>query len=293
MEFLVSLAFSDPAHLAPLARAAEDAGFFGVTLSDHVVHPERIRTPYPYTPDGSPRWSDDTPWPDPLVAIGALGAVTERIRFLTQVFVLPLRNPLLAAKAISTADALCEGRLWLGIGVGWMHEEFELAGQPFRNRGRRCDEMVEVLRKLFTGEMVEHRGEFYRFERLRMLPRPAGEVPLLVGGLSEAALRRAARIGDGWLSDLHTTEELRAIRARLDALRREYGRGERPFHVVGAALDAADPDGYRRLRDAGVTHVLTMPWVFYGGPTGSLEKKCDGIRRFGEEVIAPLREEAR
>ena len=257
------------------------------------MHPERIRTPYPYTPDGSPRWADDTPWPDPLVAAGALGAATERIRLLTQVYVLPLRNPFLAAKAISTADVLSGGRLWLGIGVGWMREEFELAGQRFEARGRRCDEMVEVLRKLFTGEMVGHEGPFYRFGRLRMLPRPVGEVPLLVGGLSEPALRRAARIGDGWLSDLHTTEELRAIRARLDALRREYGREERPFHVVGAAVDAVGPDGYRRLRDAGVTHVLTMPWVFYGGMTDSLEAKCDGIRRFGEEVIARIREEER
>ena len=288
----MSLAFSDPRHLVPLARAAEEAGFFGVSLSDHVVHPERIRTAYPYTPDGAPRWNDETPWPDPLVAIGALGTATERIRFLTQVFVLPLRNPLLAAKAISTADVLCGGRLLLGIGVGWMREEFELAGQPFPGRGRRCDEMVEVLRKLFTGEMVEHRGEFYRFDRLRMLPRPVGEVPLLVGGLSDPALRRAARVGDGWLSDLHTTEELRSICARLHALRREYGREDRPFHVVGAAIDAAGPDGYRRLRDAGVTHVLTMPWVFYGGMTESLEKKCDGIRRFGEEVISRLRQEA-
>ncbi len=291
MEFLVSLAFSDPAHLIPLVRTAEEAGFFGVTLSDHLVHPERIRTPYPYTPDGSPRWSDDAPWPDPMVTVGALGAVTRRIRFLTQVFVLPLRNPFLAAKAISTADVLSGGRLLLGIGVGWMREEFELAGQPFAARGRRCDEAIEVLRKLFTGEMVEHRGEFYRFDRLRMLPRPAGEVPLLVGGLSEPALRRAARLGDGWLSDLHTTEELRAIRARLDGLRREYGRGDRPFHLVGAAVDAAGLDGYRRLRDAGVTHALTMPWVFYGGPTDCLEAKCDGIRRFGEEVIAPLAED--
>lgn len=288
VEFVVSLAFSDPRHLVALARAAEAAGFAAVALSDHVVHPAEIATPYPYTPDGAPRWAPFTPWPDPWVTIGALAADTGRLRFVTSVFVLPLRSPFLAAKAVATAAVLSEGRVALGVGAGWMREEFELMGQPFAARGRRLDEMIAVLRKLWGGGMVSHEGEFYRFAPLEMSPVPPGPIPVLVGGLSEPALRRAARVGDGWISDLHTTAEIAAVVKRLRALRAESPRAGEPFQVLASVKDAFDRDGYRRVADAGATQLLTMPWVFYGGFTDDLARKVDGIRRFGDEVIGPL-----
>jgi alkanesulfonate monooxygenase SsuD/methylene tetrahydromethanopterin reductase-like flavin-dependent oxidoreductase (luciferase family) len=148
--------------------------------------------------------------------------------------------------------------------------------------------MIEVLRKLWTGGMVEHHGRHYGFGRLQMTPAPRRRIPLYVGGTSEAALRRAARLGDGWISELHSLEELRALVGRLHALRAEAGRTAGPFHVFGAAQDAFGLDGYRRLEEAGVTHVLTLPWVFYAGSTDSLDKKRDGIRRFGDEIVAKL-----
>lgn len=288
MKFVVSLAFTDPLQLTALARAAEEAGFHGVALSDHLVHPERIRTPYPYTADGRPRWPAFTPWPDPFVAIGAMAAVTERLRFVTSIFVLPLRNPFLVAKSVGTAAVLSRGRVDLGVGAGWMREEFELAGQSFRGRGRRMDEMIEVLRALWAGGMVEHHGDHFDFERLEMSPVPPEPVPILVGGLSDAALRRAATLGDGWISDLHGTDELRGIVARLRRLRAGSERADRPFTVLAAVNDAADPAGYRRAADAGATHLMTMPWLFYGGPTDDLDRRCEGIRRFGEDVIARM-----
>jgi probable F420-dependent oxidoreductase len=288
LEFVVATAFSDPTHYCELARAAEAAGFAALAVSDHVVHPEKIASRYPYTEDGSPRFRPDTPWPDPWVAIGAMAAVTQRLRFLTNIYVLPLRNPFLVAKAVGTAAVLSGDRVALGVGVGWMQDEFVLLEQEFQGRGARCDEMIEVLRKLWTGAMVEHHGRFYDFGRLQMTPAPRQRIPLYVGGTSDAALRRAARLGDGWISELHPLAELRSLVARLHALRAECGRDRDPFHVFGAATDAFGLDGYRRLAEAGVTHVLTLPWMFYAGNTTSLDGKRDGIRRFGDEIIGRL-----
>ncbi len=286
MKFVVSSAFSDPGHYLALARAADAAGFESLALSDHVVHPKTLRTPYPYTETGQPRWEPFTPWPDPWVAIGAMAAVTERLRFVTHVYVLALRNPFLVAKALATAAVLSDDRVALGIGVGWMREEFELMEQPFAQRGARTDEMIDLLRTLWRGGMVEHHGRFYDFEPLEMSPVPRGPIPMFAGGLSEPALRRAAQRCDGWVSDLHSTEDLRGYTERLAALRADSDRAGKPFQVFAAANDAFDASGYQRMADAGVTHAITMPWIFYGGTTNSIEAKCDGIRRFGDEVIA-------
>jgi len=287
MKFVASLAFSPLDHYCDIARAAEAAGFDALALSDHVVHPERIDSPYPYTENHKPRWEPFTPWPDPWVAIAAMAAVTTRLRFFTSVYVLPMRNPFQVAKIVGTAAVLSNDRIALGVGAGWMEEEFELLEQPFRQRGKRMDEMIEVMRKLWAGGMVEHHGELYDFDRLEMSPVPQRRIPIYVGGLSKPALRRAAR-NDGWLSDLHSTAELAEIVAQLRALRREAGRDGEPFHVLASATDAFDADGYRRLEDVGVTHLVTMPWVFYGGTLDSLDSKRDGIRRFGEEIIARI-----
>jgi probable F420-dependent oxidoreductase len=217
-----------------------------------------------------------------------MAAVTERVRFMTGIYVLPLRNPFVVAKAVATAAVLSGDRVTLGVGVGWMREEFELLEQPFERRGRRADEMIEVMRKLWTGRVVEHHGEFYDFAPLSMLPAPRARVPIVVGGVSDTALRRAARLGDGWISDIHPLAELRDIATRLRALRQECGRGGEPFEIVAACSDAVGIDGYRRLQDAGVTCLQTMPWFFYGGPTEDLARKVEGIRRFADDVIAKL-----
>jgi probable F420-dependent oxidoreductase len=282
--FVISAAFQPLEQLVPLARAAEEAGFEALSFSDHVVYPETLDTPYPYTDDGSRRYDETTVFPDPWVAIGALSAVTTRLRFTNNVFVLPMRNPFLAAKAISTAAVLSNDRVTLTIGVGWSKIEFELMGQSFRNRGRRTDEMIEVMRKLWTGDRVEHRGEFYEFAALRMSPAPGARIPVWVGGISDAALRRAAR-NDGWISDLQPAHDIIESTQKIRKRRAESGRRE-TFDVMASASDVHDVDGYRRLEDAGVTHILTMPWAFYHGLTEDLTKKCDGIHRFADEVLS-------
>ncbi|MEX2205516.1 MAG: TIGR03619 family F420-dependent LLM class oxidoreductase [Myxococcota bacterium] len=289
MKFAIAAAYSDPGELLALARAADASGWEAIAVSDHVAHPESPKTPYPYTPDGSRRWPEFTSWPDPWVAIGAMAAVTERLRFFTNVFVLPMRNPFVVAKAVGTAAVMSRNRVALGVGVGWSRDEFELLEQDFATRGRRTDEMIEVMRKLWSGRMVEHRGEFYDFERLEMSPAPKVPVPIYFGGVSEPALRRVARLGDGWISDIHSTEALRLLVAKLRGYRAEAGRAAAPLAVIASANDAFDVDGYRRLEDAGVTYLMTMPWFFYGGPTLPLAQKLDSIARFADDVIAKMR----
>jgi probable F420-dependent oxidoreductase len=287
LKFVVSAAFNDPDHLLELAMCAEECGFEAMAFPDHVVHPERIDTPYPYTEDGSRRWEAFTPWVDPWVAIAACAAVTTRLRFTNNVFVLAMRNPFLAAKSIATAAALSRGRVTLTLGVGWSNVEYELMGQDFKTRGRRTDEMIEVLRKLWTGGMVSHQGRFYAFDSLESNPVPPERIPIWVGGISDAALLRAAR-NDGWLSDLQTSAEIESCIGKVMAWRAEQGRGEEPFDVMASASDAFTLDGYRRLAAAGVTHVLTLPWIFTHGDTKVLAEKKDGMRRFSDDVIAKL-----
>ncbi|MDG2334903.1 MAG: TIGR03619 family F420-dependent LLM class oxidoreductase [Myxococcota bacterium] len=288
MKFGISVAFSDASHLGAMAQAAEAAGFERVTVSDHVIQPEKLATPYPYTEDGLPRWPPFTDWPDPWVVIGAMSALTRRIRFFTSVYVLGMRNPFLVAKTVGTAAVMSGDRVELGIGAGWMREEFELLGQTFDGRGQRIDEMIDVLRLIWGGGFVEHHGEHYDFSRLEMSPVPRSPIPIYVGGFSPPALRRAATRGDGWISDLHSTAELAELIPRVLAIRSQGERAEEPFEVLVTCNDAYDLDGYKRVADLGATHLTTMPWLFYGANPEILQEKIDGIARFGDEIIGPM-----
>jgi probable F420-dependent oxidoreductase len=258
-------------------------------LSDHLVHLEKIETPYPYAEGGERPGQATDPYPDVWVATGAMAAVTERIRFYQGVYVVPMRNVFSLAKALGTASLLSGGRVSLGLGLGWMKEEFDLAGEPFAGRAHRGEEMIDVMRKLWTGEMVEHHGEHYDFPRLLMSPAVPHDLPIFVGGRSEAALRRVGRIGDGWIPDILSTAELSEGIAKIHRYREEAGRGAVPLEVIGAPKDAFDLDGYRRMEDAGVTHLWTIPWLLYGGNTAPLQVKEDALKRFSDEVIAKMR----
>lgn len=287
MRFSIATAYLPPEELAPIARAADELGYHGLALSDHVVNLETLRTPYPYTADGSRRWPSFTHWVDPWVTIGALGAVTERLHFFTNVFVLPLRDPFTVAKAVSTASALTGGRVALGVGMGWCEEEFELMNQPFARRGARADEMLELLTALWSGEWVEHHGEFYDVPRLEMNPPIPSPVPIYVGGLSPVAYRRAAR-HDGWVSDLISIEQAAEIRATIDDERTKLGRADTDFSMIVSLNDAITVDDFKRAEEVGVTDNLTMPWAFYGGFRLPLAEKLEGMKRFADDVMSHL-----
>jgi probable F420-dependent oxidoreductase len=286
MRISIATAYLPPEELIPIAKAADEAGYHGLALADHVVNLETLTTEYPYTADGNRRWDPFTPWSDPMVMIGALGAVTARLHFFTNIFVLPMRNPFMVAKAVATASAITGGRVGLGIGMGWCEEEFELVEAPFAKRGARADEMIDVLRKLWSGEWVEHHGTFYDFPKLEMTPPPGGPVPIYVGGLSPAALRRAAR-NDGWISDLISTEQAAEYRTTLDGYREEAGRtGD--FSMIVSLNDAVSAEDFRKAEAVGVTDLLTMPWAYYGGFRLPLDQKIDGLKRFADDVVSKL-----
>ncbi|WP_019809458.1 TIGR03619 family F420-dependent LLM class oxidoreductase [Saccharomonospora halophila] len=286
MKFTLSVALSPLDQLAELARTAEECGFSAVALPDSLFYSETTSASYPYTPDGSRFWDENSPWVDPLIAAASMGAVTTRLRFYTSVLKLGSRNPVLLARQVGSVANLTGDRFGLGLGVGWSPEEFEWCGAPYAERGARVDEAIEVLRRILDGGMVEYHGRFFDFGRLRMAPAPARRVPFYIGGHSAPALRRAARVGDGWSSAMMTLDELRTTIGRLGRLRAEYGRADEAFEIQAVCVDQFGLDGYRRQAEAGVTDAITVPWMLEGlGFDAPLGRKKDALRRFADEII--------
>ena len=289
MKFWQVVSFSEPEQLLDVARAAEDAGFHGILLSDHLFFPEKLASRYPYSPDGRPGFDATTPFPDPWATIAAMAAVTTRLRFATMVYILPLRHPLEVAKTVGTVALLSGGRVALGCGAGWIREEYDALGVDFATRGRRFDEMIEVLRALWRGGMLEHHGRCFDLPRLAMSPAPPAPIPIWVGGLAPAALRRAARLGDGWIGTGQTPDEAARLLAELARLRREAGRASAPFETVVPLAVPPDPDVLRRLEgEHGMTATTAWPFTYTIGPRSSVEAKRAWLHRFADEVIAKL-----
>ncbi len=289
MKFSLGIALSPLDQLIDLAQAAEECGFSAIALPDSLFYSEEISAQYPYTPDGRRFWTVDTPWADPLVTAAALGSATTRIRFYTQVLKLGPRNPVLLARQVGSVANLTGNRFGLGVGLGWSPEESLWCGSPFTARGARGDEAIEVLRLILAGGMVEHHGAHFEFGRLKMSPAPTEQVPIYVGGHSSAALRRAARLGDGWSSAMMRFDDLRATIDQLTRLRVEYGRADQPFEIQAVCIDRFGLDGFREQAEAGVTDAIVVPWRFYGvGFDGGLAAKLAGIRRFADEVISRI-----
>lgn len=288
MKWWMSAAMVPTAELPALVRAAEEAGFTGVTLPDSVFYPAQVSADYPYTSDGRRHWVPQTPMPDPLMTIASLAAVTTRIQFRTAVLKLPLRDPLLLAKQVATLAMLSEDRVSLGVGLSWIPEEFRFTGTEMRTRGARLDEAIEILRSICGGgpHWVEHHGRHYDFDELIISPAPLTPVPILVGGHSEPALRRAARLGDGWISANLSVADLRRDLTRLDGLRHEHGRADLPFTVCVTPGDRPDLDGFAQLADAGATDVYLSPWRYLGADPDDPAARIDAVRRFATEVIA-------
>lgn len=288
MQFWQSLAFTEPEQLVECAKIAEAVGFEGVLVSDHVFFPGKLDSRYPYSEDGAPGFDGATPFPDPWTTISAMAAATQSLRFSTMVYILPLRNPLEAAKPIGTAAVLSGNRVALGTGAGWIREEFDALGVDFASRGRRYDECLEVLRKLWSGQPVDHAGEFFAFERLQMSPAPTAPIPILVGGLSKPALRRAAQLGDGWLGTGQTPQQAENILVELTRLRGEAGRGSQPFEAIVPLVTPPDADVYRRLEERGARGTVSYPFTYALGPTSTLEQKRAYLEGFADQVIHQL-----
>jgi probable F420-dependent oxidoreductase len=263
MDLWLGLSCVNAADLVAVAVACEEAGVAGVSMSDHLVLPGRLESSYPYSRDGSVVWGASTPWPDSWVGIAAMAAATSRLRFGTGVFVGPLREPINLAKAISTAAVISQGRLVCGLGAGWMKEEFDAVGMDFATRGSRLDEMISVLTKLWTGEMVAHAGAHYRFGPVQMVPRPTSPIPIWIGGNTPAAMRRAVS-HDGWICAYRNLDQAAADRGAVRAL-----EGTAPARVTPLATAAVgpirSPDTLHRLAHAGFDVAIVPIAMLTGG----------------------------
>jgi probable F420-dependent oxidoreductase len=286
MQFWSGTAFMDPLEAVPVAKMLDDAGYDGILCSDHMIFPRELSSTYPDSTDGKPGWQPDTAWPDPWVLIGAMAAVTRRLRFSNAVYVAPARPLLEVAKLVATASVLSRGRVSLAAGIGWMREEYQLMGQEFGNRGRRLDEMIPALRELWKGGWVSWSGEYYQVPEMMLEPHPPAPVPILCGGESDVALRRAARLCDGWVGYAYAWDEAVGYAQRLSELRRDYGRENDPFEIVLALLEPPSVDVYRRAEDAGITTVMCRPWL---GQAGGVESYREPIERFAEDIIEKCR----
>ena len=289
MKFWQSTAFTDPRELPAIARAAEAAGFEGVLVSDHLFVPADYEPAYLYSESGRPDFDTNTPFPDPWVAIATMAAQTERLRFCTLIYILPLHHPLEVAKAVATTSLFSEGRVILGAGSGWMKEEFASLGVDFKTRGRRFDEMIQLLRKIWAGGVVEHHGEFFDIPPMAQNPAPGHRIPIAIGGASKAALRRAAHLGDGWLGAGNSVAEAEQILTTLAELRKEAGRGDEPHENIVPLTEQPDPDALARLAKLGAHGMVNYPFVYTCGPDAPLQQKLDMMAQFGETVIAPMK----
>ncbi len=291
MRFSYAESMTDPAFYGPLARAAEDAGYDTFVVPDSIAYPLESDTTYPFNPDGSRHFLEDKPFIEPFSLIPALGAVTTTLRFVTFVVKLPIRHPVMVAKQAASVAVLTGNRFLFGVGTSPWPEDYGLLDVPWARRGKRMDECIDVIRGLTGGGYFEYHGEVFDVPAVKMAPTPTAPIPILIGGHGEAALRRAAVMGDGWMHGGGDPADLPGLLARLAELRAEAGRDGEPFETHVISMDAFSVDGVRRLEDQGVTDVVVgFRWPYVTGPdVEPLQAKIDSLRQFADTVIAKVK----
>jgi len=288
MKFWQMVSYMELDQMVEVARIAEEVGFEGVMGSDHVLYPQNLETPYPYSSDGKIFINGESDFPDPWVSTAAMAAVTSTLKFSTSIYILPLRNPIEIARATSTLSLMTGERFILSAGVGWMKEEFDNYGIDFKSRGRRTDEIIEVLHKLWGADWVDHQGEFFHYDNIKVRPRPRQAIPIFTGGSSPAALKRAARSADGWIGHGNAPEEVPELMEKLAALRADYGRSELPFETVLGLTSPPDYDTFKRLEEAGMTAGVSYPFSMIFERNSSLDEKRRYMENFAEQFIQKL-----
>ena len=279
MKFGIALAHLHPAYHLEATLEAEGLGFESVWMAEHLVFPVDM-SGSPHPGEDAPPVPPSTPVYDAFAYLCFLAGKTSRLRLGTNVYLLGLRHPFVAARAVQTLDLLSGGRAEVGVGAGWLRGEWDAAGLDPRTRGRRLDEALTVCKRLWSEDVVEHRGEFFDFDPVMFEPKPVQKPwpKIHVGGESAAALRRAAVHGDGWLGLVHGPESAAEHVKQLRRLRREAGREKERFEV-SLSTTPRDRDEIRRLQDAGIDRVVAAPWP--------RSRECvDGLRRFADFAFA-------
>jgi probable F420-dependent oxidoreductase len=283
MKFWQSLAFVEMDQMVALARFCEDIGFHGVSYGDHLVTTKDQVDEYLYRDGGNIFWNPDTHWPDPWVITAALAQATTRLQFLSTIYILPLREPLSVAKALSTAAYLSQDRVTLGAGVGWQKAEFDMAGQDFHTRGKRTDEMLEIIPRLLSGDLTEYHGTYYDIPPVKMSPGTGKPLPIMIGGYAPAAMRRAARF-DGWMATSHEEHEVYPLLETLQRIREEEGLTPKSFDIWTGVKNPGDGT-HERLAAAGVTMVNGCNFLNADGRTtlSSIDDKKKRIEVFARQ----------
>lgn len=286
MKFGIAFANTGPFATGPgavaFAQAAERAGFESVWTVEHVVVPAGYASPYPYSPDGKMPGRDDAPIPDPLVWLALLAGVTTTLRLATGILIASQRHPVVLAKEIATLDALSGGRTELGVGVGWLKEEFDALGVPFEERAERLDECVAAMRALWGEERATFHGRFTSFDDCISKPQPAAPIRVHIGGHSPAAARRAGRIGDGFFPARGGHDELRELFATVRESAERAGRDPKAIELTTGGRGAVGERALEEvgaLAEMGVGRVILPAFLFFKDTEASLA-------RYGEEVIA-------
>ncbi len=284
--------FADPEIMAHVARTAERCGFESLWMPDHSAIPDGHQTKCPYTPDGEIPGGPDAPLVEPIAALSFVAGLTSKIKLGTGIMILPQRHPFYVAKEVATLDQISKGRALLGIGSGWCAEEFAALGLDFHQRGKRTDEAMQALRVLWREDPSTFKGIHFNFERIRSFPKPIqkGGVPILVGGHSRAAARRAARYGDGFYpltpivdSDLSKIDFLKEIKGLIALLKEECDKAGRRFDGFDITTGTGpDMDMIRRLEDIGVTR------VFMSSPAADRDGITRALEQIGNEIIARM-----
>jgi len=286
VKFWQAITWAETDQLLEIARYAEELGFHGLMSGDHAVYPESIAPHYPYSDTGMPPMQPSDEYPDQTAIFAAMAAVTRKLRFTCGVYVLPLRNPHEVARACATLAILSDNRFILGVGVGWMKEEFDIYGVDFHQRGEITDEIIEVLHKLWSGSMVEHHGVHLDFPRVQLSPAPSVAPPIYIGGSSEAALRRAARVGNGYIGAGTAPEGVKPLLRRLDELRKKYDREHLPFEAMLGITAAPSPDLYRRLADDGLQSTVAPPFQYaLGKKHSTIDEKKRFMEAYAEGIV--------
>ena len=290
MRFTFAESMCEPKQMIPLAQAAEEAGYDGFSVPDSICYPRESDTQYPYTGDGNREFLEGKPFIETFMLMAALGAVTSKINFNTFVVKLPIRQPVLVAKQLTSLAYMTDGRINLGVGLSPWPEDFTATGTDWKTRGKRMDEMIEIIRGLQGGDFFEYHGAHYDVPALKLCPVPAQPVPILIGGHADAALRRAARLGDGWMHGGGPNDDLDELLAKLQRYRVEYGTdGRQDFQIHVIHLDAFTPDGVKRLEDRGITDCVVGFRDAYQPDTLTLEQKLTALRGFADQVISKVR----
>ena len=291
MRFAYHHSMCQPEQYVPLTRAAEEIGFDTVTFPDSICYPKEASSKYPYNADGSREFLDGVPFIEPFILMAHLAAITSKIRFSTSVHKTAVHEPALLAKAISSLAILSGNRFMYGAGISPWAEDFEVTNTPWEKRGKRLDEIIEIVNGLMTGEYFGYQGEIFNMPEIKLCPVPSEKPPILVGGHSTPALRRAARLGDGWIAAGGDAESIKKMIDQINEFRKEYGRDHLPFEFQAMTADAYSPDGIKRLRDIGVAEVLVaFRDVYKSEPDDkTVEEKIGVMHWFADEVIAKSR----